>query len=60
MSKNNKTEEKLYKCPHCKKKSVSFHFHVCNESHQEYFGCKFCDDWCIKCRKDWNNYNETK
>lgn len=56
----NKTEEKTFKCISCKKKSVTFYFHVCEYSHQEYFGCKFCDNWCIKCKKDWNVLNKEK
>ena len=54
------SEEKLSKCEHCKKKSVTYRIHECPKGYQEYFGCNFCDDWCTKCKKDWNKANDKK
>jgi hypothetical protein len=61
MSKNKKNIETVKsKCPHCKKPKVTFHLHECKRNYSEYFGCSDCDDWCVYCNINWNNYNESK
>tara|TARA_B100001989_G_scaffold154764_1_gene110494 strand:+ start:41 stop:238 length:198 start_codon:yes stop_codon:yes gene_type:complete len=59
-SKNLEKEEKLYKCESCKKKRVTFRLHECKKGYQEYFGCDICDNWCTKCKENWNNINVEK
>lgn len=53
MAKKKETEEKIAKCPHCKKKTVTFRMHECKRSVQEYYGCNTCDNWCIHCNENW-------
>ena len=50
---SDKNETKLVKCQHCKKKTVTFYYHECKRSTQEYFGCNKCDDWCVYCNEKW-------
>ena len=43
-----------------KKKRVTFRLHECKKGYQEYFGCDICDNWCTKCKENWNNINVEK
>ena len=56
--KDKSKEEKLVKCEFCKKKLVTFYIHECKFSCQEYYGCKNCDNWCIKCKDNWDNNDD--
>jgi len=47
-----KNDKKL-KCKACKE-PYDFRMHECDYSVQEYYGCKKCDNWCVKCKPDWN------
>ena len=51
-------EFKKVKCYFCKKKSVTFHFHECKRSIQEFYGCIDCDNWCIDCKTNWDNHDK--
>lgn len=53
MVKKEETKTKLEKCPHCKKKTVTFYLHECERSMSEYYGCNICDNWCVHCNKEW-------
>lgn len=48
MSKN----KKKFDCEDCKI-NWDFFIHTCSKSIQECYGCKKCDNWCTKCKKDW-------
>lgn len=59
-SKKKVVEEKIEKCHHCKKMSVTFRIHECERACQEYYGCNFCDDSCISCRKKQDDIEDKK
>ena len=54
-NKKENIEFKKEKCPHCKKKTVSFYLHECKRAVQEYYGCNTCDNWCTGCKAEWSN-----
>ena len=41
---------KELKCNECKKE-YGFYFHECKYAIHEYYGCKTCDNICMKCNK---------
>lgn len=51
-------ESKKTKCYFCKKKTVTFYFHACKRSIQEFYGCIDCDNWCIDCNDNWDNHDK--
>ena len=45
-------KKKKNNCEHCKKEH-DFYFHECKFSYHEYYGCKKCDNVCLKCSKEY-------
>ena len=56
--KTKEVESKKTKCCFCKKKTVTFYFHACKRSIQEFYGCIDCDNWCVDCKDNWDNHDK--